>query len=220
MAELFYERQLERLVYIMSDEIGLIQHSFGAIPNPLEHGYSIDDIARGLVVLARTYPRFDDLGIHRVYLEYIKRAQKGNGFFHNFYERKNGKWEWRDEKPYALQDCFGRIMWALAEFTGSQYSGDEKREAEKIFLEHLDTTDKLKRNYNQSMALALVGLSVYCSKNSDKRIKNKISELAEILAGNFYRHSDESWQWFDDKMIYCNARLPHSMIFSGKSFRR
>src|SRR3989344_2030451 len=113
--KLHYEKQLIKLVDVMTDERGLIQHSQGSKPD-LNFGYSIDDVSRGLVVLARTYPRFDDAEAHKVYLDYIKKAQRDDGFFHNFYEGKNGKWEWRNEKTHALQDCFGRVMWALAEF--------------------------------------------------------------------------------------------------------
>jgi len=215
MAELFYERQLKRLVHDMSDETGLIQHSQGAIPNPLEYGYSIDDVARGLVVLARTYPRFDDLGIHRVYMEYIKRAQKDNGFFHNFYERKNGKLGWRDEKSYALQDCFGRVMWALAEFTGSEYPEIEKRDAEKIFLEHLEFVEDLE--YNTSKAFTLLGLCDYALRTSDADVKRVAGNIAENLAEKFHenREDDEGWMWFSDKMTYCNPKLPHPMISAG-----
>ena len=63
-------------VGLMSDEIGLVQHSSGAIPNPLDHGYSVDDVARGLVVLSRIYPRFDDKDTHNNYLGYIRDSQK------------------------------------------------------------------------------------------------------------------------------------------------
>jgi hypothetical protein len=219
MAESFYERQLKRLVYDMSDETGLVQHSQGAIPNPLGHGYSIDDVARGLIVLARTYPRFDDIGIHRVYLEYIKKAQKDNGFFHNFYEPGNGKSPWRDEEPHALQDCFGRVMWALAEFSGSQYPRNEKQEAEKIFLEHLDVAEEL--GHNTSKAFTLLGLSDYVLRTSHMDVMRVAENLAENLAEKFHENKEdgEGWMWFSDKITYCNPKLPHTMISAGHALK-
>jgi len=215
MAELIYKRQLDRLAHEMSDEIGLVQHSEGATPSPLEHGYSVDDVSRGLAVLSRVYPKFDDRGIHNVYLRYIMESQKDNGMFHNFYEKINGKWEWRDEGDNASQDCFGRVMWALAEFTGSQYKKDETEKAEKIFLEHLDFTKDLENN--ASKAFTLLGLSYYALRTGSKDVKRIAEEIAENLAQKFHENMDDSqgWMWFSDKMTYCNPKLPHPMINAG-----
>ncbi len=219
MKKLFYEKQLKRLVHIMSDERGLIQHAQGAMPLPLEHGYSIDDVARGLVVLSRTFPRFDDKEVHNVYLEYINRAQKDHELFHNFYERKNGKWQWRDEQSHALQDCFGRVMWALAEFTGSQYPEGEKKKAEKIFLKHLKVAKDLE--YNTSKAFTLLGLSDYVSRTGNGDVMRVARNIAESLAEKFHENKDdnESWMWFSDKMTYCNPKLPHPMIIAGRTLK-
>lgn len=215
MVDLFYERQLKRLVNKMSDEIGLVQHSQGAIPNPLEHGYSVDDVARGLIVLSRVYPRFDDKCAHNVYLKYIGDSQRSDGIFHNFYERKNKKWGWRDEGTNASQDCFGRVMWALAEFSGSQYPKNEKQEAEKIFLEHLDFTKNLENN--ASKAFTLLGLSDYVLRTGNRDVMMVVKNLALNLALKFHenREDGEGWNWFSDKMTYCNPKLPHPMIYAG-----
>jgi len=210
--KLHYEKQLIRLVDVMTDNRGLIQHSKGSEPD-LNFGYSIDDVSRGLVVLARTFPRFEDAKAHKVYLDYIKRAQRTDGFFHNFYEAYNGQWNWRAEDSSILQDCFGRVIWALAEFTGSKYPRDERKEAEKIFLEHLDLSQKLR--FNASKSFALSGLSDYFFRTQDKNAERIARELAENLAENFKNHSDKDWRWFADEMTYCNPRLPHSMIKAG-----
>jgi len=219
MEGLFYERQLKRLVHEMSDEIGLVQHSKGSMPDPLNHGYSVDDVARGLVVLTRVYPRFNDSEVHRNYLEYIKNAQKNDGMFHNFYERKKGKWGWRDEGTNTSQDCFGRVMWALAEFTGSQYPGNEKREAGKIFLEHLDFIEDLENN--ASKAFTLLGLSGYVLRTGNRDVMGLVKNLTEDLAEKFHENRDdgEGWMWFSDKMTYCNPKLPHPMISAGYALK-
>jgi hypothetical protein len=219
MKELFYERQLKRLVSDMSDEIGLVQHSQGAVPNPVGHGYSVDDVSRGLVVLSRVYPDFDDKGVHNAYLGYIKDSQRSDLMFHNFYEIKNGKWGWRDEGTNASQDCFGRVMWALAEFTGSQYSMDEKKEAEKIFLEHLDFIPELENNL--SKAFTLLGLSDYVLRTGNRGVRRITEDIAEDLARKFHKNTEdrEGWAWFSDKMTYCNPKLPHPMINAGYALK-
>lgn len=214
MANLFYEKQLKRLIHDMTDEIGLVQHSNGDVPSPLEYGYSIDDAARGLIVLSRVYPEFDDQGVHNIYLRYIKDSQKANGMFHNFYETKNGEWNWRAEESYALQDCFGRVMTALSEFSGSKYDNCEKKEAERIFLEHLAIAEKLE--HNRSKAFALLGLNDYVLRTDNDDVKRIAEKIAESLADDFYKNSDSNaWMWFSDKLNYCNPKLPNSMINAG-----
>jgi hypothetical protein len=215
MEEISYEKQLERLVNVMTDEIGLVQHSEGAMPNPIGHGYSIDDVSRGLVVLSRVYPDFDDNGVHNVYLRYIRDSQRGDGMFHNFYERKNGRWGWRDEGTNVSQDCFGRAMWALAEFTGSKYPKKDKNQAEKIFFEHLGFNDNLENNV--SKALTLLGLCDYVLRTDDKNVTAIAKKLAQDLVIKFHENKEdcEGWMWFSDKMTYCNPKLPHPMIKAG-----
>ena len=39
--------------------------------------------------------------------------------------------------------------------------------------------------------------------------------LAERLLALYRRTSSPSWPWFEDRVTYCNARLPHALIVSG-----
>ncbi|MCD6520033.1 MAG: glycosyl transferase family 1, partial [Anaerolineae bacterium] len=32
----------------------------------------------------------------------------------------------------------------------------------------------------------------------------------------YKEHSSEDWPWFEDKLTYCNARLPHALLLSGR----
>ncbi len=67
----------------LSDSTGLYEHARGAIPRR-DHGYCVDDVARGLVVLAREPDPSHELSktLER-YLGFVAHAQTGNGSFHN-----------------------------------------------------------------------------------------------------------------------------------------
>lgn len=206
-----YQKQLERLVKT-TDEIGLIQHSKGSVPD-LTYGYSIDDIARGLIVLSRFYPEFNDKKIHKVYLDYIKRAERSDGFFNNFCD-KDGNWKIESsENPENLEDCYGRVISALAEFAYSDYPKREREESERMFLEHSEISEILR--HNCSRAVALLGLTNYFPQKPDEKIKKIILKLSGNLAESFVKNSNDSWKWFSDRMTYYNARMPNSMIRAG-----
>src|SRR3989338_2522770 len=215
-----YKRQLERLVGT-SNQIGLIQHSKGSKPD-LNFGYSIDDVARGLVVLSRTYPEFDDKGLHNIYLNYIKNARRDDGFFHNFYEKKNVEWNWRKEEMKSLQDCYGRVIWALSEFINSKHTKVERKETEELLLSSISALTKL--NYDASTSFALLGLSELYSnlgkitKIPDSVISKHAIFLSKKLKERFNQHSDNKWKWFSDEMTYCNAKIPHSILKAKKAF--
>ncbi len=36
----------------------------------------------------------------------------------------------------------------------------------------------------------------------------------------FHRTSDSEWPWFEDRLTYCNARLPHALLVSGSRMER
>lgn len=214
-----YFRQLNRLAKT-TDKIGLIQHSNGPKPN-LKFGYSIDDASRGLIVWSRVYPEFDynekSEEIHKIYLNFISKARRKDGFFNNFYEIKNNKWGWRVEDSDSLQDSYGRVLWAFSEFIHSNYPLNERKTVKEVFLKHMKFAEDL--HYNSSIAFSLLGLTGF-SKKPDEQIKKIIKNLSENLADNFKKNSTGSWKWFSDKMDYCNARLPQAMILAGKSLNK
>ena len=67
----------------MTDEVGLLEHAKGIVPR-YEHGYCVDDVARGLVVVCREPAPSAELGslAHR-YLSFLAQAQAPDGGFRN-----------------------------------------------------------------------------------------------------------------------------------------
>lgn len=97
-------RHLQRL----TDNVGLLEHADGVVPRH-EHGYCVDDVARGLVVVCREpAPSQEIITLGRRYLYFLAQAQAPDGRFRNRlgYDRR-----WRDH-PRA-EDCWGRALWGL-----------------------------------------------------------------------------------------------------------
>ena len=97
--ELFVDNQIRRL-RSMTGDLGLIQHCIHDVQD-LSHGYSIDDQSRALIVLSRLFPEFQDTRLAEIYLRFIEQAQRDDGFFHNFRDRRG---EWFDKDGHGLED--------------------------------------------------------------------------------------------------------------------
>ena len=104
----------------LSDDTGLFEHARYATPRR-EHGYCLDDVARGLVVLCRddsssgpdgaSDSAFGSVIGERLierYLAFVTHAQTPGGRFHN---RLTFDRRWRDEP--GLGDWWGRGLWGL-----------------------------------------------------------------------------------------------------------
>ncbi len=97
-------RHLQRL----TDHVGLLEHAEGIVPR-YEHGYCVDDVARGLVVVCREpSPSPEIIALGYRYLHFLAQAQADDGRFRNRlgYDRR-----WHDQP--GTEDCWGRALWAL-----------------------------------------------------------------------------------------------------------
>ena len=97
-----------RHLYRLTDQIGILEHAKGIMPRH-EHGYCVDDVARGLVVVCREpSPPPELITLGRRYLYFLGQAQAPGGQFRNRlgYDRR-----WRDEP--GTEDCWGRALWGL-----------------------------------------------------------------------------------------------------------
>jgi hypothetical protein len=70
----------------------------------------------------------------------------------------------------------------------------------------------------RAWAFALIGISEYSQKYSGDRMANQVSEeLAGRLLKLYHNNRSEDWCWFERKLTYCNAALPHALIICGRS---
>ena len=109
-------------LHTLVDDVGIVQHAYGVIPN-WSTGYCVDDVARLALVALELERRDGDARwtsiLHRA-LAFLHSAADGNGMgMRNFlsYERR-----WLDDQHVG--DHVGRSIWALGEIlsTASWFS--------------------------------------------------------------------------------------------------
>ena len=92
----------------LTDRRGLFEHALLATPR-VEHGYCVDDAARGLVVTCREpNPGAVVQRLHHRYLTFVLAAVRPDGTCHN---RMDADGLWSDEP--GLGDWWGRALWGL-----------------------------------------------------------------------------------------------------------
>src|ERR1700730_11804052 len=92
----------------LTDDRGLFEHALHATPRR-EHGYCVDDAARGLVVVCHEpEPGLTVRRLARCYLAFVLDALDPTGACHN---RMAVDGQWRDEA--TVGDWWGRALWGL-----------------------------------------------------------------------------------------------------------
>jgi len=67
----------------------------------------------------------------------------------------------------------------------------------------------------------LLGIDEYLRAfQGDSGVQAMRRTLAERLLGLHRRAGDAEWPWFEDRLTYCNARLPQALIVSGMRMDR
>ncbi len=197
----------------MTDSTGLIQHAIYSIPRR-DSGYTTDDNARALRFCARLCSeKVERRMLDRVsrYLGFMQFAQCPDGGFHNFlsYQRN-----WLDEK--ACDDCQGQAVRALAEVLGSKLPGDYRRLARELIASLAPTLIQMR----SPRAQAYVVLAWEHLRRSDvadaAALENIAWSAARQLVECFDRCSSPEWVWFEPRMTYANAVLPHALFAASR----
>src|SRR3990170_2246418 len=70
----------------------------------------------------------------------------------------------------------------------------------------------------RAWAFALIGISEYSQKYRGDRMASQVSEeLAGRLLRLYQDNRSDDWRWFERKLTYCNAALPHALLICGRS---
>ncbi|MCS6829303.1 MAG: hypothetical protein RMM08_06590 [Armatimonadota bacterium] len=181
----------------MLGPLGVWQHAQLRTPAP-EHGYSIDDQARALIVAKlageQMPPALRNTLSDRC-MRYIQSAFLPNGRVRNF-RSAQGTWL----EATGSDDALGRTLWALyvwAKYHPSDHAARNLiRRMEQAMME-----------VHSPRALAFAALE---TENADLLRRT----LDKLLAG--YRHySDRDWRWFEPIVTYENARLPQALFVAA-----
>lgn len=173
------------------DDFGIWQHTDGKKIDK-QHGYALDDAARGLIVAIQ----YD---LHReaqTCFDFLRIAT-GNGRIINFFSK--------EKKPLPnpwSEDALGETFWALSFAFSQKFNKDLSA---KILIKIRPYVEKM--TSTRGRAYSLIGACFFD--------KNLAKELANSLITDYIRNSRSNWHWIEDSVSYGNAIIPYSLFLSG-----
>src|SRR5436853_2883504 len=197
----------------MTDSTGLIQHAIFSIPRR-ESGYTTDDNARALRLCARLWSeRPDERMLTRVacYLSFMEHARCPVRGFHNFlsYQR-----DWLDAA--GTGDCQGQAVRALAEVLGSDLPNGYRALARELIEAVLPTLADLRSLRAQAYVILAWGHLWTAGVKDLEPLENVAWSAARRLAECYQRALRPDWHWFESRMTYANAVLPHALFAAAQ----
>jgi glycosyltransferase involved in cell wall biosynthesis len=191
------------------DDVGIVQHAHGIIPNR-DSGYCVDDVARLAVVSLTLSRRGDEQMWNSILYRALAflYAATGDDGMRNFmgYDRR-----WLDE-PH-VGDHVGRAVWALGDILATAWIPAVVVPARNL-LERLVGT--LAGDVSlRTCAYTVLGLSRLDPDRLDPDALQLLERLTEQLADGYRRTAAEGWRWFEDQLSYDNARLSQALVNGG-----
>jgi len=199
----------------LTDDTGLLQHAYYGMPRRSE-GYSADDNARGLMLMARRFtaaPEDRLVDLATIYVSFLSDAQDARGHFRNFmnYDRR-----WSDTP--SSEDCQGRCLWALAEVMASRLPENLRTPAGELLTRGLGQFEVIYAP--RATAFFLLAVGALPDADRQEAAERLARAAAERLFAMFNAVANSDWVWFEHYMTYANARLPHAMFATARLFGR
>ncbi|HVS83005.1 MAG TPA: glycosyltransferase family 4 protein [Pyrinomonadaceae bacterium] len=196
----------------MTDTTGMLQHARFTVPNYRE-GYTTDDNARALMVgaLLEELGHSEASALASRYLAFICYAfNPETGRFRNFMDYQRN---WLEES--GSDDSHGRALWSLGTVLGRSNTAALQSMAGRLFEQALptirDTTSP------RAWAFALIGIHEYLRRFEGDRMANQVREELAGRLGELYKTNNaDKWHWYEDRLTYCNAVLPHALLLCGQ----
>jgi len=197
----------------LTDSTGLIQHAIYNVPRR-ESGYTTDDNARALRLCTRLWGRHpDERMLNRVtgYLSFLEFARRPGGGFHNFlsYQR-----HWLDAQ--GCGDCQGQAVCALAEVVASSLPEDYRILARELIEAVLPTLADLRSLRAQAYVIHAWAQLWTAGVNDVGPLEAVAWSAAGRLVESYHRSLRPDWQWFEMRMTYANAVLPHALFLAAR----
>jgi hypothetical protein len=204
-----YEDAPFRHLYRLTDQIGILEHAKGIMPRH-EHGYCVDDVARGLVVVCREpSPPPELITLGRRYLYFLGQAQAPGGQFRNRlgYDRR-----WRDEP--GTEDCWGRALWALGTAAARGPANGIREESFARF----ERSAQVSSAWPHAMAFAALGAAEILDRSPGHSGALALLETAVTVIGE--PPEDPGWPWPAPRLTYANAAIAEAVIIAGSNLGR
>lgn len=192
----------------LSDDTGLFEHAQRSTPRR-HHGYCLDDVTRGLVVICREpAPTPELMRIAERYLAFVLHAQDAHQGFRNRlgYDRR-----WQDEP--STGDWWGRAVWAL----GTVVARCPDRQMRELAADCFDVALACRSRWPRAMAFAALGAGELLSAQPHHTGARRLLADATIIGA---AGVDPNWLWPEPKLTYANALLPEALIVAGTHLKR
>jgi hypothetical protein len=186
----------------LTDAGGLYEHAEGRTPRP-EHGYCVDDVARGLVVVCRdTGQGGAQHDLIEQYLDFVLEAQDDSGGFVN---RRSADLTWQG--PATFEDCWGRALWGLGAVVASAAESSARERALLAF----NRSASRRSPWTRAMAFAGLGAAHVLAYDPGHVLARALLRDAAKEVGE----PGEGWPWPEERLSYANAALPEVLIAAG-----
>jgi glycosyltransferase involved in cell wall biosynthesis len=200
----------------LADDVGIVQHAHGVIPNR-ETGYCVDDVARLTVVALRLERRHPDEGwaalLYRALAFLSAATGEGNSGMRNFmsYDRR-----WLDE-PH-VGDHVGRSIWALGEVLATAWAPAVVEPTRNLLTSLVGSLGG--RLSVRTAGYTILGLARLDPDRLDTEARELLGRLVDQLATAYRATASPEWRWFENALSYDNATLSHALIVGGTAIGR
>lgn len=178
----------------LTGEHGLFEHALFDEPR-VSHGYTTDDNARALVVLARfVIPDASNIP----YLDFVLAGGTNLGW-HN---RMSAQGAWTD--LVGSDDAHGRALWGLGEALRGGMKPEETADALRSGLHTFESP------HLRAITYATLGALAAWEAGSIE-----VAPFLEAIATRYPSPRSGRWAWPEPRLSYANARIPEAMIRLG-----
>ncbi len=189
----------------LTDNIGLLQHADGVVPLH-GHGYSVDDVARGLLVVCREpSPSQELVVLGRRYLYFLAQAQALGGKFRNHlgYDRR-----WHDQP--GTEGGWGIALWALGTAAARGPTPGIREESFTRFSRGARVSSPVAH----IMAFAALGAAEVLDSHPGHPGALALLYRASIVIGE--PPANAAWPWPAPRLGCANAAVAEAVIVSGR----
>lgn len=182
------------------DDTGIYEHSRYGVPRR-EHGYTLDDASRALIVLCDAPVDDAVISAVRTLLSFTLDSMTVEGRFRN---RLAFDRQWLDEPETG--DTQGRAVWALS-VASVGAPREELRQAASSALSEVPAPDS---PHLRPLAYSSLGAQALWEHNTEDGFAERFAApFAERMRG-------ASRPWPEARLTYANGRIPAAMLAGGQ----